>query len=105
MAIHSIRFCLSMIFSENRYPLFRIMLWRGSEVSSIDYAKCERFTSHCAVVHLIIKSADDVRSPLPDIRRAGKRRRADRAAIGISRGTGAAQADRIRDSPRRSTTK
>jgi hypothetical protein len=22
--------CLSMIFSENRYPLFRIMLWTGN---------------------------------------------------------------------------
>jgi len=23
-------FCLSMIFSENRFPLFRIMLYRGT---------------------------------------------------------------------------
>jgi hypothetical protein len=26
---HGISFCLSMIFSENRYPLFGIMLCRG----------------------------------------------------------------------------
>ena len=39
------------------------------------------------------------------LRRARRRRRADRAAVGLSRGAGAAQAHRVCDFPRRSATK
>ena len=49
----------------------------------------------------ILKYHHDVRSPFPDLRGARKRRGADGAAVGVSRGTGAPETDRIRDSPRR----
>jgi hypothetical protein len=40
---HALSFCLSMIFSENRYPLFRIMRWcRRFEVPALDAASSQQ---------------------------------------------------------------
>src|SRR5260370_20537035 len=75
------------------------------DYSSIIYAKMPQFASHCGVPLAILRWSGDVRSPFPDIRRARRRRCADRATIGFSRGVGAPEADRVRNSPRGSATK
>src|ERR1700733_903673 len=76
-----------------------------SNYSSINYAKLSKSAARCGVVPAILRWSCDVRSPFPDIRRTRRRRGAPGEPLGVSRGTGAEQVDRIRDPPRRSAAK
>jgi hypothetical protein len=84
---HALAFilCLSMIFSENRFPLFRIMLYRLSHPQPLKYSALERARDGALRIVLdlpqMILAAKTFRIDLVDFLGAGRPRR-EPAAVG-----------------------